>query len=98
MNKLTDKELEKLLKTDIKAFNDYRDSFPNQKIDFRFSNLTEIDLRGAGANLSGIDLTGSLIYLADLKRANIEKAIIEKIAIIVTKENLEVILKELKYE
>ena len=54
MSELNNQELLELLKTDVKAFNDYREYYHNQIIDFYNANLERADLRGAdlrGANL-----------------------------------------------
>ena len=67
MNKLNDKELLELLKNNVKAFNDYRIRFPNQKIDFFEDNLSE-------ANLVGADLKEANLRYADFKEANLEGA------------------------
>tara|TARA_R100000458_G_C8043836_1_gene94016 strand:+ start:85 stop:369 length:285 start_codon:yes stop_codon:yes gene_type:complete len=89
MNKLTDKELLELLKTDVESFNNYRDHFPDQKINFTLFNFEFIDLNGA--NLQGIDLRGANLLLANIENANIDYANLEAVAIILTKENLKAI-------
>ena len=48
---MTKKELIKLLKTDVKAFNRYRVASDFESIDLRGANLSDANLRGA--NLSG---------------------------------------------
>ena len=60
MNKLNNKELLKLLKNNVEAFNDYRKRFPNQKIDFSGADCDQewADLEGhiiVGANVQGIN-------------------------------------------
>lgn len=73
MNKLNDKELLKLLKTDVQSFNDYRNHFPDQKIDFTRGNLEFIDLNGA--NLKGVNLqVRNSLKFANFVGANLENA------------------------
>lgn len=63
MNKLNNQELLELLKTDVKAFNDYREYYPNQEIDFSGADLKQVwdTFKGhiiLGANLEGINFEG----------------------------------------
>jgi len=80
MNKLNNKELLELLKTDVKTFNLYREEYADQEIDFSNANLEGVNLKGANlkgvyfrwdslktANLKGVDFTGSKITFTYLQ-------------------------------
>lgn len=78
MKKLTNKDLADLLKNNVNAFNDYRDSFPNQKIDFtkldNSINFKHSSLDGANLsnmNLEGLNFTDSNMIKVKLKESNI---------------------------
>jgi len=72
MEKLNDKELLQLIKTDVKGFNAYREEYPNQKIDFSDDNLYKAYLEDA--NLEGANLYKANLRWAYLRRANLVDA------------------------
>lgn len=74
MKKLTNIDLAEVLKNDVKAFNNYRDSFPHQKIDFTEFNFKHCNLNGA--NLSNINLKGVDFRGADVALANFDNSIL----------------------
>ena len=78
MKKLTNKDLAYLLKNNVNAFNDYRDSFPNQKIDFtklddsiNFKHSSLDDANLSNMNLDGLNFTDSNMRKVKLKKSNI---------------------------
>ena len=74
MNKLNDKELLELLKTDVQAFNVYREECPNQNIDFSDSDLNCLDINADNfyLNLSYINFQNSTFKFAKIKNVNLE--------------------------
>ena len=76
---MTKQELIKLLKTDVKAFNEYRDESEFESIDLSEANLSGAYLRDAnligadlrGANLCDAYLIGAYLRCADLRGANL---------------------------
>jgi|DEB0MinimDraft_10_1074344.scaffolds.fasta_scaffold352824_2 uncharacterized protein YjbI with pentapeptide repeats len=104
MNKLNNKELLELLKTDVKTFNLYREEYADQEIDFSNANISWANLTGANlcnANLTGAFIFNSNIRLANLHNANIlganlqdsylSGANVEGATITLTRENIEAI-------
>lgn len=78
MKKLTNKDLADLLKNNVNAFNDYRDSFPNQKIDFtklddsiNFKHSSLDDANLSNMNLEGLNFEDSYMGKVKLKESNI---------------------------
>tara|TARA_R100000995_G_scaffold9321_1_gene3945 strand:+ start:794 stop:1102 length:309 start_codon:yes stop_codon:yes gene_type:complete len=78
MKKLTNKYLADLLKNNVKAFNDYREKFPNHKIDFteldeainfKHSSLNHANL--SNMNLEGLNFEDSDMGKVQLKESNI---------------------------
>lgn len=78
MKKLTNKDLADLLKNNVNAFNDYREKFPNQKIDFtklddsiNFKHSSLDDANLSNMNLEGLNFTDSYMGKVQLKESNI---------------------------
>ena len=74
---LNNGELIGLLKKEVEAFNRYRESNPDQPMDFFMANLLCAYLTGAnlqGANLQGANLRDAYLRSADLTGANLQGA------------------------
>jgi uncharacterized protein YjbI with pentapeptide repeats len=78
MKKLTNKDLANLLKNNVKLFNDYREKYPNQKIDFtkldnfiNFKNSNLDDANLTNMNLEGLNFADSNMIKVKLKESNI---------------------------
>jgi uncharacterized protein YjbI with pentapeptide repeats len=82
MEKLSKSELIDLLKTDICAFNQYREDTNCCDIDLSGADLSGADLRWvnlyranlSGADLNGVSLWGASLYRADLSDTNLRNA------------------------
>jgi uncharacterized protein YjbI with pentapeptide repeats len=75
--KLNNKELLELIKTDIKAFNSYKEKYHWQKINFSNANLKGLNLEYANlgdVNLQYADLSYATLKNAYLKKANLQKS------------------------
>tara|TARA_R100000406_G_scaffold61303_2_gene42631 strand:+ start:2726 stop:3388 length:663 start_codon:yes stop_codon:yes gene_type:complete len=72
VKKLNNQELLELLKKDVNAFNDYRENYPNQIIDFCNANLSENNL--AGSNISNCNFTRCYLSNSDLRNVKAKGA------------------------
>jgi uncharacterized protein YjbI with pentapeptide repeats len=71
-----------LLKTDLAAFNKWKQENPRERLDLSGADLSGVNLGGAqlgqvnlsGANLSGVDLTGAMLPAANLSEADLTGA------------------------
>ena len=63
---MANRKLVNLLRTDVRQWNEFREKYPNRKVDF-----TEVNLRGA--NLSEANLSSVNFCSADLSQASLQK-------------------------
>lgn len=79
---MTREELVQLLKTDVKAFNAYREANPDLRPDLEATDLRGLNLSGSdlrksnlsGANLEGADLRKARLQQANLTNVNLRNA------------------------
>ena len=77
MDQLTTRNLLKLLKNDVEAFNQYRENNPGQSIDFYRAGLWDAKLQDAnlrGAILRDANLQGAYLWRASLRYADLRDA------------------------
>ena len=99
IKKLNNKQLLELIKTDVEAFNDYREKYPDQKINFERANFERGNLEHANfkkanlerANFEHANLEGVNLERANISGINIDGANLEGVKIILTKEIIEAI-------
>lgn len=72
MKKMNDDQLLELLKTSVNGFNEYRQEYPDQKIDFSYRNLKGVNF--FRASLHKVNFRGSNLKRAYLVWANFYKA------------------------
>ena len=68
-------ELTDLLKSDVSAFNAYREKYPEQEINFNRANFEGADLRGA--YLEDADFIGANLYQVNFLDVNLKGAYFE---------------------
>ena len=94
MKNLDKVELTELLRSDVSAFNAYREKYPKQEINFYNADLRGADLLDAnlrGADLRGVDLYHANLINANIKGANFNEADIRDVYIKLTKKTIEAI-------